>query len=52
MKKAESLGKIIAAHCEDDSLLSGGFVNEGTYAVKLGLREYPPKVNSGSLSAT
>lgn len=32
MKKAKSLGKIIAAHCEDDTLLHGGYINDGAYA--------------------
>lgn len=31
MQKAKSLGKIIAAHCEDNSLLFGGYINKGTY---------------------
>lgn len=32
MEKAKSLGKIIAAHCEDNSLLSGGYIHGGEYA--------------------
>ena len=32
MKKAKSLGKIIAAHCEDNSLLTGGYIHDGEYA--------------------
>lgn len=32
MKKARSLGKIIAAHCEDNSLLKGGYIHDGVYA--------------------
>lgn len=32
MIKACSLGKIIAAHCEDNSLLRGGYINNGKYA--------------------
>lgn len=32
MRKAKSLGKIIAAHCEDNSLLRGGYVHDGEYA--------------------
>ena len=32
MKKAASLGKIIAAHCEDESLLFGGYIHDGEYA--------------------
>ena len=29
MIKAKSLGKIIAAHCEDNSLLNGGYIHDG-----------------------
>lgn len=32
MIKAESLGKIIVAHCEDNSLLYGGYIHDGEYA--------------------
>lgn len=32
MTKAKSLGKIIAAHCEDNSLLNGGCIHDGEYA--------------------
>ncbi|SHI74940.1 dihydroorotase [Lutispora thermophila] len=32
MKKAKTLGKIIAAHCEDNSLLNGGYIHQGVYA--------------------
>lgn len=32
MKRAKSLGKIIVAHCEDNSLLNGGYIHEGGYA--------------------
>lgn len=32
MKKASSLGKLIAAHCEDNSLLNGGYIHDGVYA--------------------
>lgn len=31
MLKAKSLGKIIAAHCEDNSLLNGGYIHDGEY---------------------
>lgn len=36
MIKAKSLGKIIAAHCEDNSLLHGGCIHEGEYAKQNG----------------
>ena len=38
MKKAHSLGKIIAAHCEDNSLLRGGYIHDGEYAAQHGHR--------------
>ncbi|MCD8006886.1 MAG: dihydroorotase [Oscillospiraceae bacterium] len=31
MRMAKTLGKIIAAHCEDNSLLSGGYIHDGVY---------------------
>lgn len=36
MQKARSLNKIIAAHCEDNSLLNGGYIHDGDYAKKNG----------------
>ncbi|MBE6750262.1 MAG: dihydroorotase [Ruminococcaceae bacterium] len=32
MLKAKKLGKIIVAHCEDNSLLQGGYIHDGEYA--------------------
>ena len=32
MTAAKRLGKIIAAHCEDNSLLCGGYIHDGEYA--------------------
>ena len=32
MEKAKSLNKIISAHCEDNSLLNGGYIHKGEYA--------------------
>ena len=32
MLEAKSLGKIIVAHCEDNSLLRGGYIHDGVYA--------------------
>ena len=34
MREAKSLGKLIVAHCEDNSLLRGGYIHDGTYARK------------------
>ncbi len=38
MKKAKALNKIISAHCEDNSLLHGGYINDGEYAKAHGHR--------------
>ncbi len=38
MTKAKSMGKIIAAHCEDNSLLNGGYIHDGEYARQHGHR--------------
>lgn len=32
MLRAKALGKIIVAHCEDNSLLRGGYIHDGSYA--------------------
>ncbi len=32
MKRAKTLGKMIVAHCEDNSLLRGGYIHDGDYA--------------------
>lgn len=32
MLKAKALGKMIVAHCEDNSLLNGGYIHDGEYA--------------------
>ena len=38
MKKARALGKIITAHCEDNTLLRGGYIHDGEYARSHGHR--------------
>jgi dihydroorotase len=38
MEKAHSLGKMIVAHCEDNSLLRGGYIHDGEYAKAHGHR--------------
>ena len=38
MIKAKSLGKIITAHCEVNSLLKGGYIHDGAYAAEHGHR--------------
>ena len=32
MAECAALGKVLAAHCEDESLLHGGFIHDGEYA--------------------
>ncbi len=32
MEQCRRLGKILAAHCEDNALLRGGYIHDGTYA--------------------
>ncbi len=34
MLRAKELGKIIVAHCEDNSLLEGGYIHKGKYAAE------------------
>ena len=38
MLRAKALGKPIVAHCEDNSLLRGGYIHQGTYAKAHGHR--------------
>ncbi len=38
MKTAKALGKMIVAHCEDNSLLNGGYIHLGKYAAEHGHR--------------
>ncbi len=41
MRRAKALGKIIVAHCEDESLLNGGYIHDGEYARAHGHRGNP-----------
>jgi dihydroorotase len=36
MEEAAKINKIIAAHCEDNTLLNGGYIHDGVYAKKYG----------------
>ena len=38
MLRAKALGKMIVAHCEDNSLLRGGYIHDGAYAKAHGHR--------------
>ena len=43
MQQAKSLGKLIAAHCEVNSLLRGGYIHDGAYARAHGHRGICPE---------
>ena len=38
MRRAKALGKLIVAHCEDNTLLRGGYIHDGAYAAAHGHR--------------
>ena len=38
MERLKKLGKILAAHCEDERLVRGGYIHEGAYAAAHGHR--------------
>ena len=38
MRRAKRLGKLVVAHCEDNSLLRGGYVHDGAWAAAHGHR--------------
>ena len=38
MLRAKELGKMVVAHCEDNSLLRGGYIHDGVYAKEHGHR--------------
>ena len=38
MRQAKALGKLIVAHCEDNTLLHGGYIHDGAYAKAHGHR--------------
>ena len=38
MEQAKKYGKIISAHCEENSLLNGGYIHDGEYALNNGHR--------------
>ena len=38
MRRAKALGRLIAAHCEDNRLLRGGYIHDGAYAKAHGHR--------------
>ena len=38
MERCQKLGKILAAHCEDESLVRGGYIHDGKYAAAHGHR--------------
>ncbi len=36
MQRVKALGKVLSAHCEDNSLLNGGYIHKGAYAAQHG----------------
>ena len=43
MQRANALGKLICAHCEDDALRAGGHIRESDLARQLGIPGIPPE---------
>ena len=50
MAEAKRLNKIIAAHCEDNSLLRGGYIHDGAYAREHGHRGICSKSEWGQIA--
>ena len=50
MEAAKRLGKLIAAHCEDESLLRGGYIHDGAYARAHGHRGIPSESEWGPIA--
>ena len=50
MLRAKSLGKLIVAHCEDNSLLRGGYIHEGRYSAAHGHRGICSESEWGQIS--
>ena len=57
MERCAKLGKILAAHCEDESLLHGGYIHDGRYARERaarpggGAEKRPARVNGRARTA-
>lgn len=49
MLQAKRLDKMIAAHCEDEALLNGGYIHDGWYAKKHGHRGIGSKSEWGQI---
>ena len=50
MQKARSLGRLIAAHCEDNRLLHGGCIHDGAWARAHGFRGIYPESEWGQVA--
>jgi len=50
MLEAKRLGKIIAAHCEDNALLRGGYIHDGQYAKEHSHRGICPESEWGQIA--
>ena len=49
MEECARLGKVLAAHCEDESLLRGGYIHDGAYARAHGHRGIPSESEWGPI---
>ncbi|MBR4186162.1 MAG: dihydroorotase [Clostridia bacterium] len=49
MERCAALGKILSAHCEDNSLLRGGYIHDGDYARAHGHRGIPSESEWGPI---
>ena len=49
MRRAKALDKLIVAHCEDNSLLHGGYIHDGKYAKEHGHRGICSKSEWGQI---
>ncbi len=50
MRKAKSLNRLIVAHCEDNTLLHGGYIHDGRYAKEHGHRGICSKSEWGQIA--
>ena len=50
MERCAKLGRILAAHCEDESLLHGGYIHDGVYAREHGHRGIPSESEWGPIA--
>ena len=51
MEQCRRLGKILAAHCEDNSLLRGVYIHDGAYAKTTATGAFAPRASGARLRA-